>query len=213
MGRQKGLGTYDKILEMIVDLHEFYYSHNRPPKQSELKSNSYYCYETYRKYFGTFKKSFFISGLPIIELTREEYLKKYKKEHIEDEKRYSKNYYIQNKTKCLNKSLNWNKENGSKMANASLRWRKKNPLIVKTLNKKARARRNKWGFNPLNEYFGGSHGHHLHINNNSDVMYIPKELHNSIRHSYNNLESMNEINDAAFKWYYSQNIESITGMI
>lgn len=51
-------------------------------------------------------------------------------------------------------------------------------------DKRKRARCNNWGTSePINEYFEGSHEHHLHLRDTTTTVYLPAELHNSIRHS------------------------------
>ena len=65
--------------------------------------------------------------------------------------------------------------------------------------------RKKWGKpKPINEYFKNSNLHHLHINNKTDCVYIPAELHTTIRHRHTDPESMNKINEAALEWLRNQ---------
>jgi hypothetical protein len=56
------------------------------------------------------------------------------------------------------------------------------------------------GFIPLNQWFEGSHAHHI---DKEYVIYIPKELHTQIQHSQKNIESMIKINALVFKWLNS----------
>lgn len=55
-------------------------------------------------------------------------------------------------------------------------------------------------FFPLNTWFKDSEAHHL---NEKFILYIPKELHKSIKHSLKDIESMKEINDIVIKWYFN----------
>jgi RNase P subunit RPR2 len=62
-------------------------------------------------------------------------------------------------------------------------------------------RRRGYGCEPLNEYFDGSHFHHLHIDNNHSIgIYIPENLHRSIYHNSVTWEGMDEMNELAFKY-------------
>lgn len=72
----------------------------------------------------------------------------------------------------------------------------------KLTDARAKAKRKRdLGFKPLNNWFPDSHGHHL---NQNDVLYIPAELHNSIKHKQDDLDSMRLINEAAFEWFYAK---------
>ena len=59
------------------------------------------------------------------------------------------------------------------------------------------ARRRTLGFTPLNQWFKGSHAHHI---DRERVIYIPKELHRSIWHSIPQNRGMNKINLAAVRF-------------
>lgn len=59
-----------------------------------------------------------------------------------------------------------------------LHWRWKGGLAV--WQRKQSAKRRLLGFNPLNSWFPGCDAHHI---NNDDVIYVPHDLHSSIRHN------------------------------
>lgn len=61
------------------------------------------------------------------------------------------------------------------------------------------AKRKEFGYIELNESFVGSVGHHI---DREFVLHIPKELHQSIKHSVITGEHMAEINDKAIEWVY-----------
>ena len=63
--------------------------------------------------------------------------------------------------------------------------------------RRVRHRRRNLGFEPFNFYFEGSEAHHI---DNERVIYIPKTLHRSIRHSLSNKQSMKKINKVAFEY-------------
>ena len=60
-----------------------------------------------------------------------------------------------------------------------------------------RAKRRQLGFIPLNKPFEGAEAHHIDEN---FVIYIPKEIHQNIRHSVWKQQNMDEIN--AIAWNY-----------
>lgn len=65
------------------------------------------------------------------------------------------------------------------------------------------AKRKELGYKPINNWFEGSHGHHIDKEN---VLFIPAELHKSIKHRQDNLISMQAMNDAAFEWFYIEEV-------
>lgn len=85
------------------------------------------------------------------------------------ENKYRRNYYKLNRDKALE-------------------WGKKEYTI----------RKRNLGFNPLNDYFEGSNGHHI---NNEDVIYIPIWLHLSLMpHSLRTGLNMQLVNDCVFQY-------------
>ena len=131
-------------------------------------------------------------------------------------KKYSINYFSEkrkkniiqwrknnpNKTKKYNKK--WVKNNFDKIKIYRKQWCRNNPDKVKLIKQKTKAKRRNYGFNPLNDYFEGSHFHHLHIDNNEDGIFMPGYIHDSIWHDPNNKESMIKINKLAFEWLERQ---------
>jgi len=65
------------------------------------------------------------------------------------------------------------------------------------------------GHNPLNVVFKDSEEHHLRYSNSAEdkdndmTIYVPKELHKSIRHNGNTGKNMREINIACLEWYFA----------
>ena len=72
-----------------------------------------------------------------------------------------------------------------------------------------RSKRLDWGTpQPINIWFENSHCHHLHINNDHRTcIYIPVELHKSVWHAYNKLDTMIDINLKILQWYYGLTIK------
>lgn len=77
----------------------------------------------------------------------------------------------------------------SKMANLSTRRRG--------------AKRKRLGYKTLNLPFQNSDGHHI---NQNEVMFIPKELHQGVRHNVFSWENMNIINALAWKWFFENEL-------
>ena len=62
-------------------------------------------------------------------------------------------------------------------------------------------RRRQLGFIALNQEFKGSEAHHI---DRQHIVHIPKELHRSVWHSLNDLETMEKINTKVFCWLLGQ---------
>ncbi len=86
------------------------------------------------------------------------------------------------------------------------KWRQNNPDKVKLMYKKHSHKRNRnLGFEPLNNHFLGSHGHHI---NKTQIIYISEELHKMHPHDLNKPKTMIEINRLAFE-YLTNDIKQI----
>lgn len=66
------------------------------------------------------------------------------------------------------------------------------------------------GHNPLNKRFKGCEEHHLRYSNSQEdkdndmTIYVPKDLHQSIKHNGNTGKNMREINILLLEWYLSE---------
>jgi len=67
-----------------------------------------------------------------------------------------------------------------------------------TIRKELAKRKRHLGFIPLNKPFNGSEGHHI---DKLHIVYIPKELHRSIRHNVFTGKGMNDINTLTSQWF------------
>jgi len=67
----------------------------------------------------------------------------------------------------------------------------------KEANRKHVNKHRQLGFNPLNDFFEGSEAHHI---NENDIVYMPKDLHRSIKHNIWTGKNMKEINSKAVEW-------------
>lgn len=122
----------------------------------------------------------------------------YRNNNKERKSETSKQWYEINKKHRLKTSKQWRENNKKRTSDIIRQWQLNNPekynIICKRKNNK---RKRNLGYNPLNIKFEGSVGHHI---NNNDVVYIPREIHKSIPHSQDNLESMEIINDIAIEY-------------
>lgn len=76
----------------------------------------------------------------------------------------------------------------------------------KLTNARRNAKRRKlFGFIPHNKHQENFHGHHLDFNH---VIFIPMELHQSIRHSVTRNINMDLINDIVCNWFLNDQLPS-----
>jgi len=92
-------------------------------------------------------------------------------------------------------------KNKEKIIEHTKKWKKNNPERVKEIVLKRHNKKRGLGFVPLNKPFNGADAHHV---DRIHVVYIPRELHMSIRHNVWTGKSMKEINKKAFEWYNNQ---------
>ena len=137
-------------------------------------------------------------------IKNKEYNLKKSKEWRENNKKYISEWYINNKDKCNERSREWYVDNKDKCKELNDQWRKNNPDKIRIYSQKAYNKRRNYGFNPLNNWFEGSHFHHLHIDNPDDGIFMPGYIHDSIWHNPNNKESMDKINKLAFEYLENQ---------
>ncbi len=126
--------------------------------------------------------------------------KKYYIEHTEQEKTRMKKYQNEHPEKIKEIHNNWIKSHSEEYKN-------RNKLYVskyfktpkgKILKAKIQSKRyRELGYNPVNDIFEGSHGHHI---NKEDVIFIPKDIHKKHPHAQNKPETMIAINRIAFQW-------------
>jgi len=109
---------------------------------------------------------------------QEEYMKQYRKDNPEYMKQYRKD------------------NPGCNDSEYNKQWRKDNPDKMREIYKRKANKRRDLGFNPLNKYFEGSEAHHI---NKNDIVYILKELHQSIPHCLKTGKNMDKINRLAME--------------
>ncbi len=67
--------------------------------------------------------------------------------------------------------------------------------------RQAKQKHRNLGFIPLNEWESNNNGFEGHHLDKEHVLYIPKELHGSVRHNVHDGYNMNEINIKVIDWY------------
>lgn len=144
----------------------------------------------------------------------------------------ARDYFEKNKDTIHEKSKSYRKRHADELSKKAKHFRKENPDIFKARYQKRKektsayhklylksdngkiatlrknTKRRKLGYNPINKRFNGSNYHHFRyesgggeLDNNIGI-YIPKELHESIRHNGITGENMDLINKEALKWYF-----------
>ena len=125
---------------------------------------------------------------------RKEYHKQYNKIHKEDRKEWFKQYRLNNPEKEQERYRQWAEDHREQRNENNRQYFKTEK--GKAARRRIKSNRRDLGFNPLNEYFDGSEAHHI---NQNDVIYILKELHQSIRHCLKTGLNMKKINQLAME--------------
>ena len=102
-------------------------------------------------------------------------------------KNYTKNYYQKNKEKLKEYSKEYDKK---------YRQTHKEQILQRTCKRRG------LGCVPFNNWFEGSHGHHI---DKTHVIYIPKKLHRSMYHNVFTGYNMDKINAKVIEWLDKQN--------
>lgn len=110
-------------------------------------------------------------------------------------------------------TIQWQKENPEKYIANVRRSQKKNPEKYEAYNRswrnankeialKRAAKRRNLGFQPLNDRFECSHGHHLYLEDNLEfVIFLPSWLHRLHDHTPKMWKNMDTINAIALDYW------------
>jgi len=148
------------------------------------------------------------------------------KANREKRKEICKRYDEKNKEVKKEKSAIYRMNNKEKLKLIHAKYRKEKLDIIK-LNKrkyrdsekgknqtlKERDYRKGLGHNPLNTRFDGCEEHHLRYSNSQEdkdndmTIYVPRYLHQSIKHNGNTGKNMREINIVCLEWYFANTPE------
>lgn len=149
--------------------------------KEERKKSSHRYYEKNKEKILEYNREYY-------ELRKEEhnkYMREYTKTHKVQLRERRQKYYQNHKEEIKRKTSNYAKTKKGKEVSSKCIHRRKRDL----------------GFVPLNERFENSEAHHI---NENEIIYIPKELHQSIRHNLKTGKNMFEINMNAFEFLKQQ---------
>ena len=147
---------------------------------------------------------------------KKQYYKKYRNKKLAHQKQWNEThrdemstYYKQWYERNRDKILAWYEQNKEKRRQQVKTWQKNHREqyheIVRRRNSK---RQRELGFIPLNEWFKGSEAHHI---GKERVIYIPKEIHQSIRHNVWTGRNMVLINALAFDYLLETKVSEAQG--
>lgn len=125
---------------------------------------------------------------------------------FECEKEYSRKYYHSHKEHAseVNKQyIQKHKERIDRLRREYMCIFRKTPA-GRLRDKLRRERRRKLGWEPINKWFEGSEGHHLRFTGERDDkigVYIPRDLHQSIKHNGNTGKNLIYANKVFLEWY------------
>jgi hypothetical protein len=167
-------------------------------EQTKIHHKQYYQThkELWRQYYQTYKARI------------EDYKKQYRKTHKEEIQIYMKQYHSEHRDDALKKAKVYRRTHSEKRKEWDRKYRLIHSEQEKERHKKYRQspegkitvlrgvhkRYRNLGFVPLNEYFKNSVAHHIDLKH---VIYIPRELHESISHNIITGKNMHIINALA----------------
>jgi hypothetical protein len=127
------------------------------------------------------------------------YDKEYYATHLNERKAVNRAWKAAHPEMVKAKMEPYRAEHREQAALARREWKVAHPDSIKIRRKKDNAARRVLGFVPLNQPFDGCEGHHI---DQERVVYIPKELHKSVRHSVWTGQNMDKINSVALQWAF-----------
>lgn len=173
--------------------------HTKQYKHKYYMEHREYYRELNRKYYQEHKE--IISKYSRGSERKKNYNKKYYEEHKEESKQYRKinhqqllEYKKKYRQEHKEESKQYHKANRLQLLNYNKQWKINHPEKMKEMTVRQTSKRRLLGFSQLNKPFKGSEAHHM---NRNDIIYIPKELHQSISHSIKTGRNMEEMNKLA----------------
>lgn len=134
---------------------------------------------------------------------QKQYQRDWRKQNPERVKKYDKKQYEIHKEQVIKRVIVWNKTHPKNHRKTNKKYHKNHPEVHRRGIRKSKAKRRGLGDVELNEPFIGADGHHI---DKECVVYIPHELHNSIRHCVWTGHNMETINDKAFEWLIEHDV-------
>jgi hypothetical protein len=132
-----------------------------------------------------------------------EYQRKYRAEHKQQQRAYIKKWKQQNPERKRELNKKWQDQHPEYFQEYKKKWNhtKQGKLNQHRKNTRRKAYRRKYGSNLLNQPFKGSVGHHI---DKETVVYIPEEIHLSVKHNLRRNINMEQINTFALEWFNMQ---------
>ena len=165
-----------------------YYKEHRDEKLASVKQYN----KEHRDKILTYNKQYY-------EEHRDEmlaYVGQYYKEHRDEKLAYNKLYRETHKDKKLAYDKLYYERNKDKKRQQAKAWQENHREQNREIVRKHSFKRRSLGFVPLNKPFEGSEAHHICM---TFVIYIPKDMHRSIKHSVWTGKNMEEINKLAWE--------------
>lgn len=169
-----------KIDMNIKNYRKKYYEKNK----EKIKNYHKKYYKKNKEKIKNYKKKYREKNKEKIKLKMQEYWRKNKEKLKEKRKEKRKEYYKKNKERINKRNREYKRK------------------YVKTFQGKLNVKKNKFkrrqlNFFPLNKWTENRDGHHI---NKTCVIFIPREVHQSIHHNVWTGANMNKINNLAFKY-------------
>jgi len=208
--------------EDIQKSKEYKKQYRKEHKDETADYNKKY-YEEHKSYYHEKNKNY--QETHKLELVEKR--KKYCIDHREQIQEYNKKWYQENSDYKLQWFLDhpncrkqWAQNNKEKVVECNKNYRIKNSVNIREYRRKYRQtsngkistrknnskRKRELGFNPLNNYFYESEGHHI---NKIDIIFIPYSLHKEVSHNVYTNKNMEIINTIAFFFLMMQNIDNL----
>ena len=150
---------------------------------------------------------------------RKENYKKYYREHRDKKLAYTRQYHIKHRDERLARGKQWREthrdeisaskklyyeQNKDKCKQSVKAWQESHKEQYREIGRRKSSKRQRsLGFIPLNKYFEGCEAHHIDRNY---VIYIPRELHQSIPHDLIRGTNMLIINALAVEYLQGERI-------
>ena len=165
---------YWKHRNKMLAQHKKYYEAHR----NEISAYKKQWHETHRNEISAHKKLYY-------------------KEHRNELLAHHKKYYEVHRNEISVYYKQWCEQNKEKEKQRAKAWRESHIEQYHEIKRKSKFKRRSLGFIPLNKPFEGSEAHHICA---TFVIYIPKDMHQSINHNVWTGKNMDEINKLAWEW-------------
>ena len=176
----------------IEERKENYKKYYRERRDEMLARRKQYHKEYYKKYYREHKDEMLARSKQYRETHRDEVLA-HDKLYYQKNRDHFKQYYEQNKDKEIQQVKAWCKNHREQYREIERRHKSK--------------RERNLGFIPLNKPFEGCEAHHI---NQKYIIYIPRELHQSIHHDLMRGTNMLIINALAVEYLQGESFENET---